>query len=154
MLQAHPDHGTVCRFGFVRGAIGDASGIAFTGLRTPPSSSLANLKRPCRTQPRMPGSQRAPFTRWQTLSISCGQDQEPISAATSLRILARVDISWQRLRRQAAAGGSAMARRDQPLAASAASGRALRDGLGAPIVVVHVPAPLPCRWPCLVTPLP
>ena len=64
---------------FVSGASGGGSGVAFTGLRGPATSSRAKRNRPCSTQPRMPGSQRAPTTFWHTPLSSCGQDQELMS---------------------------------------------------------------------------
>ena len=40
---------------------------------------------PSSTQPRMPGSQMAPFTRWQRPSISCGQPQLPLMRRNRIR---------------------------------------------------------------------
>ncbi len=49
---------------------GAAGASDFTGLRGKFISSRANLTFPSSTQPRMPGSQVAPCTRWQMLSRS------------------------------------------------------------------------------------
>jgi hypothetical protein len=54
-----------------------ASSRTFFCLRRSFLSSLAKTKRPCRTQPFMPGSQGRSLTLPQRSSVSCGQPHDP-----------------------------------------------------------------------------
>lgn len=82
---------------------------ARTGLRGRFICSRAKRTRPSSTHPRMPGSQTAPCTRWQMLSISWGQLQAlTFGAPVEIRrlrqaramptIIAPIEIPWARRR--------------------------------------------------------